>query len=280
MMAKFSSVYFSLMLGACGSVMAQTPALNLMPDGSHDLYIGLGVESHPSYQGARETRVVALPVLQMEWSNGVFIAGASAGMHWSNQTQQEYGPMLLLEGRRSPYGTSTTAGSINNGIAQNNQVNGNKLVGMDDINVRLLAGGFYNVAIADAWRLSNSLLYGAGNAHDGLRLNSDLRYQITAFVPHHTVSVSAGLVLVNQAYNQAYFGVRPAESVRSHNHIYTPSAGIKDVHADVHWNWALSSSWLLTSSLNFTRLNGSAVASPLVERASSVTVSSALAYRF
>ncbi len=280
MMAKFSSLYFFVMLGACGSTMAQTPAVNLMPDGSHDLYIGLGAESRPAYQGARETRVVALPVLQMEWSNGAFIAGASAGMHLSNQSQQEYGPMLLLEGRRSPYGTSTTAGSINNGVTQSNQVTSNKLVGMDDINVRLLAGGFYNVAITDALRMTNSLLYGAGNSHDGLRLNSDLRYQVSTFAPHHTVSVSAGVSIVNQAYNQTYFGVSSAESLRSHNHIYTPSAGIKDLHADMHWNWALSSTWILTSSFNLTRLNGSAADSPLVERTSSVSVSSALAYRF
>lgn len=280
MMAKFSSYYFFVMLGACGSVMAQTPALNLMPDGSHDMYIGLGAESRPTYQGARETRVVALPVLQMEWSSGVFIAGASAGMHLSHQSHQEYGPMLLVEGRRSPYGTSTTAGSINNGVVQGSQLSGNKLVGMDDINTRLLAGGFYNLALTDTWRLTNSLLYGAGNKHDGLRLNSDLRYHLSTFAPHHTVTVSAGLTLVNQAYNQAYFGVTPAESLRSNNRLYTPSGGVKDLHADVHWNWALSASWLLTSSLNLTRLNGSAADSPLVERTSSVTASSALAYRF
>ncbi|MES2049992.1 MAG: MipA/OmpV family protein [Pseudomonadota bacterium] len=279
-MAKFSSFYFFVMLGACGSAMAQTPALNLMPDGSHDLYIGLGAESRPAYQGARETRVVALPVLQMEWSNGVFIAGASAGMHLSHQSQQEYGPMLLLEGQRDPYGTSSTAGSINNGIIQSGQVSSNKLVGMDEINMHLLAGGFYNFAITDGLRLTNKLLYGAGNSHDGLRLISDLRYHLNTFAPHHTVSVSAGLTLVNQAYNQTYFGVTSAESLRSHNHMFTPSAGVKDVHADMHWNWALSASWLLTSSLNFTRLNGSAADSPLVERASSVSISSALAYRF
>ena len=89
-----------------------------------------------------------------------------------------------------------------------------------------------------------------------------------------------GLSAVNQAYNQAFFGVSQAESLRSFNRLYTTSSGVKDVHADVHWNWALSSSWLLTSSMNLTRLNGSAATSPLVERTSSVTVSSALAYRF
>lgn len=280
MMAKFSFFFLLLLSGAGGAALAQTPATNLMPDGSRDLYIGLGAESRPTYQGAQESRVAALPVVQMQWSNGAFIAGMSAGMHLSDQAQQEYGPMLMLEGRRSPYGTSSTAGSINNGIAQGAQVNGNKLVGMDDINPRLLAGGFYHVALTDALRLTNSLLYGAGNNHDGLRWNSDLRYRITPFTPHHTLSVSAGVTVVNRAYSQAYFGVTPAESLRSHNRVYAVSAGVKDWHADLHWNWALSPAWLLTSALNITRLNGSAAASPLVERSGNLTVSSALAYRF
>ena len=280
-MAKFSSFYFLVMLGAYSAASAQTPAANLLPDGSHDLYIGLGAESRAIYPGARETRVTALPVLQMEWSNGAFIAGTSAGMHLSDQAQQEYGPLLMLEGRRSPDGASTAAVSINNGIAPVGQVSSsNKLLGMEEINPRLLAGGFYHFVITDTLRLTNSLLYGAGNSHDGLRWNSDLRYHIAASAAHHVLSVSAGVTVVNQAYNQAYFGVTPAESLRSHNRAYTPSAGVKDVHADLHWNWALNPAWLLTSALNVTRLNGSAADSTLVERRSNLTVSSALAYRF
>mgnify|MGYP000019865918 CR=1 FL=1 len=279
-MAKFFFHYFFLLLGTAGAALAQTPATNLMPDGSHDLYIGLGAELRPTYQGAQESRAVALPVVQMQWSNGAFIAGMSAGVHLSDQVQQEYGPMLQLEGRRSSDGTSTSAGAINNGITQAGQINGNKLVGMDDINPRLLAGGFYHVAISDALRLTNSLLYGAGNNHDGLRWNSDLHYHIMPFALHHVWSVSAGVTVVNQAYNQAYFGVTPAESARSHLRAYAPSASVKDMHADLHWNWSLSPAWLLTSALNITRLNGSAADSPLVERRTNLTVSSALAYRF
>ena len=81
-------------------------------------------------------RVTALPVVQMQWSNGVFIAGMSAGMHLSDQAQQEYGPMLMLEGRRSPYGASTSAGSISNEIAPSSQISSNKLVDMDEVSVR------------------------------------------------------------------------------------------------------------------------------------------------
>ncbi len=48
----------------CGAAHAQTPASNPMPDGSGDLYIGLGVASGPRYLGASGRRTTALPLLQ------------------------------------------------------------------------------------------------------------------------------------------------------------------------------------------------------------------------
>jgi outer membrane protein len=282
-------VKFSALLLTCLSSMsianAQTPANNLMPDGSRDLYVGLGVASHSRYEGGDDTRLSVLPVLQMQWSNGVFIAGMSAGLHMSGQPSQEFGPLLSIEGGRSVSGNSSGLAcprcDVNPGINGSlTNINVNKLDGMEDINPRVLLGGFYNQQLSSKWRLTNNLLGGAGNNRQGVRWNSDLRYAVTEFAPYHHLTLSIGLSLVNQAYNQAYFGVSRAESLRSLNRRYTPSGGVKDVHAQLQWNWALSSTWLLTSSLNLTRLNGSAANSPLVERANSVSVSSALAYRF
>ena len=283
-MAKFTALIL-FCLGSVNIASAQTPANNLMPDGSRDLYVGLGAVSQPRYEGSHDTRVSALPVLQMQWSNGIFLAGMSAGMHLSEKAGQEFGPLLTIDAGRSVsgigHGVSCPRCDANQGITgalvKNNA---NKLAGMDDINPRVLIGGFYNAQLASQLRLTNKLVFGGGNQRQGLRWNSDLGYSLDDFAAHHNVSISLGLSVLNKAYNQAFFGVSNTESLRSFNRSYTASAGVKDIHADVHWNWALSSSWLLTSSLNLTRLNGSAADSPLVERASSVTVSSALAYRF
>jgi outer membrane protein len=292
-MAKIFALILFCLSGA-QVANAQTPANNLMPDGSRDLYIGLGAVSQARYEGSNDSRVLALPVLQMQWSNGIFVAGMSAGMHLSEQPGHEYGPLFSFEGGRSTSGNGAgvfcprcDANSGFVGVAQNPGINGvgaksnvNKLEGMDDVNPRVLIGAFYNVQLASKWRLTNHFGYGAGNSREGLRWNSDVRYSMSEFASQHHLTLSAGASFANQAYNQAYFGVTRAESLRSLNRRYTPSAGVIDIHAELHWNWALSASWLLTSALNVSRLNGSAAASPLVEKETGVTVSSALAYRF
>lgn len=285
-MAKFTAL-FLFCLSSMQIANAQTPANNLMPDGSRDMYLGLGAVSHPRYEGSNDVRVMALPVAQMQWSNGIFVAGMSAGMHLSEQPAQEFGPLLTIEGGRSVSGSTqgvacprcaTNPGITGSGVAA--KVTTNKLEGMDDIHPRGLIGGFYNLQLASKLRWTNVLVVGAGNEYQGMRWNSDFRYLLDDFATHHHLAISIGLSMANQAYNQAYFGVSRAESLRSVNRSYTASAGVKDLHAGLHWNWALSSSWLLSSALHVSRLNGNVAASPLVERASSVTVSSALAYRF
>jgi MipA family protein len=300
-MAKPFIRLFSVVAISCitSIVSAQTPAPNFMPDGSHDLYVGLGVQLRPRYEGAGDTRTVALPVAQLQWSNGIFVAGTSLGIHLFDQTRYEFGPLVEVMGPRSPSGSKKLFGDIgvitssggNTTVAPDGTITvvlpgrpgtppKNKLLGLDNIRTRLLYGGFFHFNFSDQIRLTNTLLYGAGNDADGLRWVSDLRYQIPSFAQHHHVSIAAGVSVVNQAYNQAFFGVTALESRRSGNRAYSASAGVKDIHADLHWNWALSSSWLLTSSINVTRLTGSAADSPLVERRSNASVSSAIAYRF
>jgi outer membrane scaffolding protein for murein synthesis (MipA/OmpV family) len=97
---------------------------------------------------------------------------------------------------------------------------------------------------------------------------------------HHTVSLSAGVTIANRNYNEAFFGVTAEQALRSGNAPYAAAGGLKDVHVGARWNWALSPSWMLTSNLQATRLLGSTKNSPLVERPTNLTVSTAIAYRF
>ena len=88
--------YALILAAACGAASAQTPANNPMPDGSRDMYVGLGVGSAPEWDGARHHKLRALPVLQVQWSNGVFVSGMSAGIHLSGSPQVEFGPLLTV----------------------------------------------------------------------------------------------------------------------------------------------------------------------------------------
>jgi outer membrane scaffolding protein for murein synthesis (MipA/OmpV family) len=265
---------------------AQTPAVNPMPDGSRDMYVGLGVQSASRYEGTGSRKVSALPVLQVEWSNGVFISGMSAGMHLSNSPTVEYGPLLAVRPGRDDSGDGNNAGGVNS-FAGTLPIGGQivrttpgGLAGMDEIGARLQAGGFYNVYLSPQWRLTSSLLFGAGREHDGARLELDLQRLALAAGERHRVSLAAGLGIVNRRYNETYFGVTEEEANRSRFNAYAPGGGLQDVHLGARWNWTLTPSWMLTSSLQAKRLLGDASHSPLTERSTNLTVSTAVAYRF
>jgi outer membrane protein len=277
-------VFASLLAG--GLAQAQTPATNPMPDGSRDMYVGLGLQSAPRYEGTGSRKLSALPVLQVEWSNGVFISGMSAGMHLSNSPTVEYGPLLAVLPGRDESGTGAVVGGVNNsfintmGPGEKAMAPTGRLAGMDEIGTRLQAGAFYNVYLNPQWRLTSSLLAGGGRDHDGLRLDLGVQRLAAVLGERHRVSLSAGVGIVNARYNDSYFGVTPEEAGRSRFHAYQPGGGVQDLHLGARWNWVLSPSWMLSSTLQAKRLLGDAGDSPLTERSTNLTVSTAFAYRF
>ncbi|MDB5918648.1 MAG: hypothetical protein JWR40_2882 [Massilia sp.] len=281
---------FLALVAACGAASAQTPALKPMPDGSRDLYLGLGAVSAPRYDGARERRVAALPVVQFEWSNGVFLSGMSAGMHLSSSASVEYGPLLALQPRRDESGTGGAIGGVDTlggssvvvqpPAAVARTPGRSRLDGMDPVAARLQLGGFFNYYVSPQVRITNSLLYGSGSDRNGATWRIGVQRVAAALANHHSAALSAGVTLANRDYSQPYFGVSPAESQRSGNPAYQAGGGIIDAYLGARWNWALGPAWLVTSNLQATRLLGSARRSPLVERPTNLTVSTALAYRF
>jgi MipA family protein len=276
-----------VMAAACGAASAQTPANNPMPDGSRDMYVGLGIVSTPEWEGARERKERALPVLQVQWSNGVFISGMSAGMHLSSRPSVEYGPLVTLLPKRDASGSGNWVGGMSGeGIKlipsdMSATMPDEGLEGMRNLGNRVEVGGFYNHYLGERLRVNNTVGYGAGHDRRGLRYTIDLQHLAADLAPRHKVSASVGLTFVNSAHNAAYFGVTIEESMTSRfRKSYAPDGGLRDVHAGVRWNYALSPSWMLASQLQVSRLRGDAARSPLAERPTNYTVSTVLAYRF
>jgi outer membrane protein len=280
---------FLSLSAACSTVWADTPATNPMPDGSRDMYVGLGVQSAPRYDGTGSRKVSALPVLQVQWSNGVFISGMSAGMHLSASPTVEYGPLLAVQPGRDDGGSGDGVDGIGVNLISNafqdpaakaRLQGAGRLTGMNEIGARLQGGAFANYYVTPQWRLTSSVLYGAGRDHDGARLDLGVQRLAAALGARHHVSLAAGITAVNRNYNQTYFGVTSMESLRSRFSYYEAGAGLQDVHAGIRWNWTLAPSWILTTNVQAKRLLGSAAHSPLVERSANATVSTALGYRF
>lgn len=269
--------------GCCGGAAAQTAAPNRMPDGSHDMYVGLGAIAQPRFEGAAGHRTRALPLLQVEFSNGLFVSGMSAGWHLSQRPGLEFGPLLALQARRDETGSGGGIGGIPPeqsyagppALAANTT---NRLSGMPVIKAHLQGGAFFNVEMGAGLRLTNSVLVGAGG--DGLAWELGVQRVAADFASHHRFSVALGATVVNSAWNQTFFGVSESDHLRSGNPRYAPGGGVKDVFAAARWNWALSPAWMLSTSVRVARLSGDARRSPLAERTTQTTVSTGLAYRF
>ncbi|MBI5922682.1 MAG: MipA/OmpV family protein [Betaproteobacteria bacterium] len=283
------SCFLILFAACCTPAPAQTLAVNLMPDGSRDMYVGIGLQSRPMFEGSGVRKTNAVPAIQVQWSNGAFISGATAGWHLSGHPNIEYGPLLIVDPGRSgsglrgspqgELGGSSISGLIPEAVPVSGTGRG-RLNGMHTIDASLTAGAFLNYYLDSKVRLLSGFSYGSGNDHRGALAYLGVQKSIDDLAPHHTLVLSAGANWANGAYQRSYFGVSAAEYLSSGHAMYTPGAGIKDLHGGVRWNWALSNSWLLSSTLEAKILQAAASRSPLTERRSSASVSTAVAYRF
>lgn len=268
-----------------GAACAQTPAADRMPDGSHDLYIGLGAQVAPRFEGADRSRTRILPVAQLAWSNGVFIAGASLGWHLAASPTVEYGPLLSWQPGRDADGAGRDIGVVNGfgQLSTARKVDGAgqamALDGMDRIGGRLLAGGFFNYYFTPDWRMTSSVVGGGGQDRNGVLMRVGLQ-RVGLASGHHSVTVGANVDIGNRAWNASYSGVTQLEAARSGYAPYEAGAAVRALHLNARWNWSLSPAWLLTSGIDASSLLDVARNSPLTTRPTGVTVSTALAYRF
>ena len=279
-----------LLASASSLTAAQTLATNPMPDGSRDLYIGLGVIGAARYEGADTRRTRVLPLLQFEWSNGVFVSGLSAGMHLGAPGRLDIGPLLAWHGGRRADGEGPVAGGIHQqGIPGRLQPAGgfgpylvatDGLAGMDTVSGRLQGGVFANFALTPSLRLSNSVLYGAGKWREGVIWNVALQHTVSELGSQHRLSLTGGANVVNASYNNSFFGVSEFEANRSGYGAYRADAGVQSLYLGASWNYALSPSWMLSTHARVTRLHDDARRSPLVQRPTNYSLSTGLAYRF
>lgn len=271
----------------CGAAMAQTPSNNPMPDGSRDMYLGAGIISAPRYLGAAVREVRALPLVQTEFSNGMFIAGLSAGMHLSPLSTVEFGPLVAIHPGRDKNGSGGAGGVTDPApggglriFQQAEDVPKAGMAGMDDIPARLLGGAFFNYHLNPELRLTNSVLYGSGKGRNGMVWSLALQRTALTISTHHRITLSAGITVANREHNTAFFGVTPDEAHASGFESYAPGGGVRDLTVAAGWNWALTPAWMLATGVRATRLRGDARFSPLVERPTNFSVSTGLAYRF
>ncbi len=254
-MNKLSPLF--LLLAACGPALAENTSELMMPDGSKDMYVGAGFTTRTAVAAGEARPVILRPLFQIQWSNGVFASASGVlGMHLSETTGVEYGPLIFDSNSRNPSDSW-------------------RLRGTHPVRGTLDAGGFFNYYLGNESRVTSNLMYDISAR--GFRGQVGVQKVLPSPAPHHTVTLSAGVSLASDPVMRELYEVSRASGGVSD---YSPSAGVMAMNAGVNWNWALSSKWLVNSSVTGTRLGRGPAGAPFVDRRNFITWSSGLAYRF
>ncbi|ELX12276.1 putative MltA-interacting MipA family protein [Janthinobacterium sp. HH01] len=253
------TIWAPLALLMCGAVQAG-PTRMMMPEDTEDMYFGLAALDlvHVKDSG-RE--ITLLPTLSVQWSSGAFLDlnsedGLGLGWHLSDDPALAYGPLLRLSSREVRSDTPGQRG----GLAAE-------------------AGLFTSYRYAHNIQLGAQAM--ASGNDGGLGLRAQLWGEAsTPVAAHHALTLGAGLVLANQRYLQAYFGVTREQAGIEAHRLYAPRAGMLSVYLQPSWEWQVSNKYYLNTWLRVSRLGGQAAASPLVGQRTRASLSTMLTYHY
>lgn len=246
------------LLGAAQPALAQNPGA-LLPDGSSDMYVGVGASTSSAVTPGTDRTVRAVLLMQVLCSNGVFVDnGVTLGKHMSATPGIEYGPYITRSEERHPSDSRALAGTR-------------------DISGTLDVGGFFNYYLDNRTIVRSGLQY--DSSARGLSGYLSLQHVLPEIAPHHTVALSVGVSAANGGVMREQYGVwadGTADAPRS----YRPVGGVMSMRATASWNWSLGKSWIMSTHLTASRLGGPAADSPIVSRRDFLSFSTGLGYRF
>lgn len=245
------------MLASCTSALAQS-SITHMPEGSKEIKIALAAVNGPRSEGSAQRSTFIAPLFSVQWSNGVFVDMNEIGMRLSDHPSLKYGVVAV-----PTFSRATT------------------LPGEGEPAKRRFTpevGGYLNYQLAHGINLTSGLLYGGSIDHRGLRLRFGAQFW-TPVAEHHFVGVMGSLVLANRSALQANYAVSP-EQARAGLPAHAVGSGLHRTSIGAQWRWDLNHKYTLASALDWGRLHGSAAASPRVQQAGGLTMSSMIIYGF
>lgn len=222
---------------------------------------GAAVVVGTEYRGSGQRRTLLVPVLDYQWANGWF-AGVTngVGVNFSRSPQWQYGLRLVLDMGRS-------------------ESRSNALRGMGDIDTKAEVSAFANHSTAGGLFLTSTVRYGSGNDGKGLVVDLGAGHS-TALAPQWRLGMGVATTLVNAEHMQAYFGVTPAQSLRSGYRVYNAGSGIRDVRANVALIHQFNRRLSATLAVSASSLQGDAKDSPLTRQDATVSGVLGVGYAF
>lgn len=245
------------MLAGSTAAMAQSGTTH-MPEGSKEVTLALALANGPRAPGSAQRETFIEPLFSVQWANGFFVEMNEFGVRLSDQPSLDYGLVAV------PTFSRATTLPVEGGRAERR--------------FTPEVGGYLNYRLAHGMRLTSGLLYGGSIDHRGLRLRLGAQFWMPV-AEHHAVGVLGSLVLANRSALQAHYAVTPAQASTALP-AHDVGSAVHSTSIAAHWRWDLNQKYTLASALDWRRLHGSAAASPRVQQAGGMTMSTMIIYGF
>lgn len=234
--------------------------------------IGPLLSNGPAYAGAAERKTRLMPGFYLRYGN-LSVTNASGFITRTNE-EVVRGLGLDLNPRQD---LKLTLGLRFDG--GRSDTDSFALQGLGGIRATVRARLAARWLIDEHWRLSGALsvdALGRGGGYLGdMSLSREQRWS-----PSTTWIAGVAAAVAGDRYMQTYFGVTPAQAMRTGLAVYEPQSGVRDVTLFANLRSELNARWVLLSGVSSTRMLGPAADSPLTKKPSSVAVTAGLAWSF
>ncbi len=215
----------------------------LVPVASAGQYnIGGGIGVAPDYEGSDDYELVPLPAGEAYFDNGMYIELMGFNLRAN----------LILE----RWVSWLKAGPVYNYRPERDDVDNSQVDDLNDVSDANELGVFVKFEYNN-WFANIDYLMDMGDAHDGEIAELSGGYN-WLFSDAWTFNFGVFTTWADSDYHEAYFGVTPAESVRTGLDTYDPDDGIKDVGVNLGANWKFAQNWNLRGLLQIKQLVGDA----------------------
>ena len=243
--------------------------------GDWDIRIGAGAKYIPKYEGSDEMKARALPLVDINWKDLVFL-----------------NPRSGLGVRVYDEGGLTVSASVGYVFARD-ESDSSDLRGMGDID-ETAAANFtlkYGLGLLTPYASVSRHLGGSEGTlvKAGVGAIAPLALLSGRLKPQETgdegpqgpvLKFGVSATWADDNYMESYFGVNPAQSSASGHARYKPESGFKSVDLEAGVIWLLAENWAVNARVGYSQLLGDARDSPIVRDAGRLSGGLFLSYRF
>jgi MipA family protein len=212
-MRRFLPLTVVCMLGIPAMAAAQDVPSDRSPHGQ----VAVGIGAAPDYDGSDDLRMIPFVLGDVRWRGVTFeLRGLRGRVDLAADPRLSIGPVIGARLDRN---------------------NADGPVGLlPDIGTAVEAGGFVGYRLGGdelgqgSVQLELSVVHDVSNTHNGLLATASAGYTVVRR-PDSFLSVDVQTTWASADYTRTYFGVTPADALRSGLAAYRPGAGFRDVGA-------------------------------------------------